>query len=210
MTYMGTGATTMAMLYDDMDVNDTPERRRQNRRLALGGAVQTFRARQRMNVHAAAAQAGLAPMTLRRVEEGQRVRDASYAQTDDFLGLPVGTTKRALNDDELMVELMRRAGVDVDAEDNAAEVVARFAAQTAPAKAHPAVEPHHREALAACAQHVPAAATPLDYARELVRSIYGSEVPELRDVVAAVNRALPDLMALDLQQAEREIGPGQG
>jgi transcriptional regulator with XRE-family HTH domain len=107
---------------------------RQTRRMALGGALQLIRLRNGWNVNDAASRAGIAPMTWRRMEDGQNVRANSYAAVDKLLGLTFGAVKRALNDDLLMVqEIVKLTGTDVRhvASDNAHEFLSEFARTTA-------------------------------------------------------------------------------
>lgn len=107
---------------------------RQTRRMALGGALQLIRLRNGWNVNDAASRAGIAPMTWRRLEDGQNVRANSHAAVDKLLGLPFGTVKRSLNDDLLMVqEIVKLTGADIRhvASDNAHDFLDQFARTTA-------------------------------------------------------------------------------
>lgn len=103
------------------------------RRLALGGVLQIKRATEGWSVEKAAANAGVGHMTWRRVEDGYGVRNKTYAAVDQLLELPIGTVKRALGDDLLMVALARDiAGADTSdvTSASAADWVERFAKST--------------------------------------------------------------------------------
>jgi hypothetical protein len=120
---------TAALFEEDVD---TEAERRQIRQLALGGALQLIRGRRAWSVNDAAQHAGLAPMTWRRIEDGLTVRAASHTAVDRLLELPFGTVRRALNDDLMMVDIVKLTGTDVRhvATDNAAEFLADFARTT--------------------------------------------------------------------------------
>jgi hypothetical protein len=120
---------TAALFEEDVD---TEAERRQIRQLALGGALQLIRGRRAWSVNDAAQHAGLAPMTWRRIEDGLSVRAASHTAVDRLLDLPFGTTRRALNDDLMMVDIVKLTGTDTRhvAADNAADFLADFARTT--------------------------------------------------------------------------------
>lgn len=102
-------------------------RARTVRAVALGGALTLFRQARGWSVNDAAREADLAPMTWRRIENGQTVRDNSLVAVDTLLGLEQGTTRRALADDRLMRGVIQAAtGQDV----TAAGGLASFAEQT--------------------------------------------------------------------------------
>lgn len=82
------------------------------RRLALGGVLQVVRAHKGWSVETAAAETGLGHMTWRRLEAGVKVRNGTYAALDRLFHLHPGTVLQALGDDERMVDLAFRLGVD--------------------------------------------------------------------------------------------------
>ncbi|QJY51232.1 hypothetical protein [Pseudonocardia broussonetiae] len=92
-----------------------PAERRAVRRLVLAGMLQSIRARNGWSVNDAASRASIAPMTWRRLEDGLDVRRRSLTAVDGLLEQPFGTVSRALNDDLVMVELLRLDRDDVDA-----------------------------------------------------------------------------------------------
>lgn len=100
---------------DDMAQRPDPAERRAVRRLVLAGMLQSVRARNGWSVNDAASRAGIAPMTWRRLEDGLDVRRRSHTAVDGLLEQPFGTVTRALNDDLVMVELLRVDREDVDA-----------------------------------------------------------------------------------------------
>jgi hypothetical protein len=145
----------------------------------------------------AAERAGIAPMTWRRVEDGLVVRDRSHVALDRLLECPPGTVKRALADDMLMVELVkRRAGVDARgvAEDNAAEWLDRFAMQTRTGSPRQLRLIHGDRSPAVV---VPGARRPssLELVNRVVEQLSRAEdlTPAMRDLVRAIASALPDL-----------------
>lgn len=96
------------------------------RLLALAGLLQVYRAGKGWSVEQAAAHAGVGHMTWRRAESGAASRVKTYAQMDGLFGFPLGTTNRATNDDELMLGLARKLGVDTG-DMSASEWVRTFA-----------------------------------------------------------------------------------
>lgn len=80
-------------------------------RSALGALIRIRRGHEGISVEALAERARLGHMTLRRIEEGHPVRQASYAALESALGLPVGIVSRALTDEAAMVELAGHLGV---------------------------------------------------------------------------------------------------
>lgn len=219
---------------EEMTHDEDPAVRRTVRMLALGGALQLVRVRNGLNVNEAAAHANLAPMTLRRIEDGLPVREKSHAALDKFLDLAVGTVKRALADDMAMIELLRLTGVDTRHVhvDNAAEFLAAFADQLrtdsprqqrvlgpvrsgpvrsglpghGPVSAWPPVDDATRQALYALSQHVPAQPTDLQLVQSMLDQLTRTApTPAIKDLIEAALRAMPDLIARQLEQAEREI-----
>lgn len=200
------------------------DERRVVRRLALGGALQLIRTRHRWNVAAAAAAAGLAPMTWRRVEDGLAVRERTHAVLDGLLELPFGSVKRALADDLRMVEIVTLAGVDTRhvAADNAGEFLAAFAEQTrtgsprqaralshaaAPERPWPAVDADTRRALEALSQHVPLVRpTDLEVVQRMIDQLTRAPVtPAIHDLLGAALKALPDLISRQVRAACAEL-----
>lgn len=217
-----------AALFGDQDVNTPAEQQaRLTRRLALGGALQLIRQRNDWNVNEAATRAGLAPMTYRRAEDGLAIRERSLTALDHLLDMPVGTVKRALADDLLMVDVVKLAGVDVRhvAADNAGEFLDEFAEQTrtnsprqgrevlprvVAARPWPAVDEATNRALAAFAHHVPATQpTDLEVVNRLLEQLARSSVQTepIRELLRAAHRAVPDLIAAQLREAERDLAP---
>lgn len=220
-------------LFDDPGMThrgEDPVDHRAVRRLALGGALQLVRTRNGWNVTQAASHAGLAPMTVRRVEDGLPVRERSYAALDRLLDLSFGTVKRALADDMLMVEVVKLAGVDTRrvAADNAAEFLAEFGEQTrtdSPRQNRvlghqwsdrsaarrpgpwPAVDDATRRALAEMSQHVPPnRPTDLQLVQQMVDQLTRQPVtPAIDELVQVALKAMPDLIARQLEQAEEDI-----
>lgn len=85
------------------------------RRKALGDAIRQTRIRRGWTVADAAKMTACAPMTLRRVEAGQAVRDRVYEALDGVLSIEPGTVKLALLDDARMSALLATLGVDTPA-----------------------------------------------------------------------------------------------
>lgn len=100
-------------LFDDPDSGARPDPavRRAVRRQVLGGVLHVIRSRKAWSVNDAASQAGIAPMTWRRVEEGLEVRARTLTALDGLLGQPFGTVRRALDDDAEMRRLAKMADV---------------------------------------------------------------------------------------------------
>lgn len=217
----GIEQTTTTTLFDDHDMDQGPDPgvRRAVRRAVLGGVLHLIRAARGWNVNDAASQAGMAPMTWRRLEDGLDVRRRSLAAVDHLLDEPLGTAQRALDDDLLMLSLAGKHGVDVTAAgpigaadflDQLAERFRTGTVSSSPARPAgerwPVVDDAHRRALDAMAHHVPALApTPLDHARALIRALDGTTEPLLQELCRVACKALPDLMALELHQAEAEM-----
>lgn len=229
----------MTTLFDDTEVTHDATEHRAVRRLALGGAIQLVRTRNGWNVTEAAANAGLAPMTWRRVEDGLDVRERSHAALDRVLKVAFGTVKRALADDVQMLELLKLTGVDTRhvASDNAAEFLEAFAEQTrtgsprqkrmigpqrsgpvrsglpghGPVSSWPAVDGRTRDALEAMSMHVPAVQpTDLQLVQRMVDQLTRTAVtPAVRDLIEAALKAMPDLIARQLDQAEQDIRADQ-
>lgn len=227
-------------LFADDDVthaSDDPGVRRATRRLALGGALQLIRARQGWNVNEAASRASIAPMTWRRLEDGMPVRERSHAALDQILGLPFGTVKRALNDDLLMVEIVKLAGIDTRhvVAHNAFEFLQGFGEQTrtdsprqvraaavgqarmqmppAAPVAWPAIDEATRRALEAVSLHVPTVKpTDLELVNRVVEQLTRTttQTPAIRELIQAAARAVPDLIAQQLAEAERDLARDAG
>lgn len=120
-------------LFEDPAMYGQDDRQRgAMRAFALGGVLQLLRASRGWSVEQAAVHAGLGHMTWRRMEDGFTVRNKTYAAVDSLFELPFGTTKRALADDLLMVQLIARVGIDTVevTTSTAAPFVERFARQT--------------------------------------------------------------------------------
>lgn len=103
-----------ATLFDDpvMTSRPDPARRKAVRRQVLGGILQVIRARRAWSVTDAASQAGIAPMTWRRLEDGLEVRQRTLTALDGLLGQSFGTVRRALDDDGALAHLVALTGVD--------------------------------------------------------------------------------------------------
>lgn len=221
-------------LFDNPDVTHAADHEAQRavRRLALGGVLQLIRARNKWKVADAASRASIASMTWRRVEDGMPVRERSHAALDRVLDLPFGSVKRALNDDLLMVDIVRLAGVDTRhvAMDNAAEFLRRFAEQmrtgsprqertalpaapTRPTSEWPAIDEATRLALQAFSMHVPTVKpTDLELVNRVVEQLTRSTVqsPAVRELIQAAARAVPDLIAQQLDEAARDLADERG
>lgn len=119
-------------LFDNPTVYTEDRQRATLRAFALGGVLQVLRAGKGWSVEQAAVHANLGHMTWRRMEDGYSVRNKTYAAVDSLFELPFGTTKRALADDLLMVQLIARVGVDTSevTTASASGFVDRFAQQT--------------------------------------------------------------------------------
>jgi hypothetical protein len=65
---------------------------------AIGASVQAARLRRHWSIELAAEKAGIAHVTWRRVEDGKKVRAATYGALDRFFELPPGTFQRATMD----------------------------------------------------------------------------------------------------------------
>lgn len=215
MTRMGSGATTEPTLFGDTNVSPPDEDTRPELRArALGGVLAILRARNGWSVEAAAAHAGLSHMTVRRLEEGRPVRSKSLAAVDRLLERTVGTVHRALNDDDLMVDLVRAvAGVVDDEHVGPAAFLARFAEQTGPQHRAvrtdwPEVEDATRRALALASMHVPSVRpTDLEVVNRMIERLApaASTTESIRDLVQAAARAIPDLIARQLDDAEHDL-----
>lgn len=81
------------------------------RRRALGAVVRSFRRARGWSVRDAAADAGVAPMTWRRVEQGLEVRACTLARLDRALSRPAGDVASALEDDVAATGLAAVAGL---------------------------------------------------------------------------------------------------
>ena len=213
---------TIATLLDDLDTDRGPDpaERRAVRRRVLAGILQSVRVARGWSVNDAASQAHLAPMTWRRAEEGLEVRRRSLAALDRLLGEQPGTTQRAIDDDLTMLDLVRRRGIDVsgvapaDAANFLDQLAERFRTGTVvahhptPGARWPAVGDSIRRALEAAAQHVPAVQpTDLQLVNRLIEQLTRSAVktPAVRDLIAAAARAVPDLIASELADCERDL-----
>ncbi|MFD4394714.1 helix-turn-helix domain-containing protein [Kitasatospora sp. NPDC058478] len=64
----------------------------------LAETVARRRAELRLSRDACARQAGMSITTWRRVEEGQPVRDVTYARVDEVMGWPLGASTRVIED----------------------------------------------------------------------------------------------------------------
>jgi len=157
--------------------------------IALGGILQTIRAQRGQSVeNMAVADLHIGHMTLRRLEAGHPVRQKTYAAVDTLLDVPVGTVKRALNDDLAMVELIAKAGVDTSAVTpaTAAAFVRTFAAQTSGTHNAAGANPHtHRPAPGSDLQAV---------ANVLNRLAQRPPTPRITAAVMALLDVMPDLL----------------
>jgi transcriptional regulator with XRE-family HTH domain len=84
------------------------------RRCALGAFLRHWRASQDLSVEAMAERAGLSHMTWRRLEDGHAIRARSLGIVEQAAGLPSGAIIRALNDDDALVELAEKLGIEID------------------------------------------------------------------------------------------------
>ncbi|WBP89470.1 hypothetical protein [Kitasatospora cathayae] len=66
----------------------------------LAETVSRRRAELRLSRDACARQAKMSITTWRRVEEGQPVRDITYARVDEVMGWPLGTSARVIEDSD--------------------------------------------------------------------------------------------------------------
>lgn len=225
-------------LFKDDDVthaSDDPGVQRAIRRLALGGVLQLLRVRRGWKVNEAASRASIAPMTWRRLEDGMPVRQRSHAALDQLLDLPFGSIKRALNDNLLMVDIVKLVGVDTRhvAADSAADFLREFGEQTrtdSPRQVRaagqvrmqmppvaptpwPVVDEATRLALQALSTHVPTMKpTDLELVNRVVEQLTRSVVrqsPAVQELIQAAARAVPDLIAHQLHEAERDLAAEQ-
>lgn len=186
------------------DPRDRVRKDRMVRALALGGVLQLLRTREGRSVEQAAVHAGIGHMTWRRVEDGMDVRSKTYAALDGVLSVPPGTVQCALNDDELMVGLIRKAGVADIPSGTSAQVVERFVRQTMSNSSRQRGSVHIGPALvnalptAAKVPATPAQRAPTDLAQatELIERIARRQsTPRLDAAVQALLQAMPDLIA---------------
>lgn len=201
--------------FDDLDETGTAAR--QVRRLALGGGLQYLRAEKHWKVADAASHADVAPMTWRRLEHGLQVRDGSYAKVDELLSLRPGSVKSALADDNAMLDLLRRIGVQIprQASRDAAAVLEEFARATVAntprlERVAPAVAPDTMRALAAAASHVPAIQpTVLQQVTRMLEQLDQAtaelRTPAVQELIEAAAKAIPDLMRGQLDDADRDL-----
>jgi transcriptional regulator with XRE-family HTH domain len=82
------------------------------RRCGLGGILRVVRGHKGWSVEHAAEEAQIGHMTWRRLEAGSRVWAQTYAKVDALFCLHPGTVQMALGDDDALIELARRLGVD--------------------------------------------------------------------------------------------------
>lgn len=215
----GSGTTGNAALFGDNDTDQEANAgARERRAYALSGMLQVVRARHGWSVEQAAIRAGVGHMTWRRAEQGVPSRLKTYATMDRLFELPAGTINRAVRNDELLVELAGRIGVDVtDARNMGATAwVAKYAevaAATTPAgrMVHlpPRRAPQNPDLLGSLgflAQHLPATVpTDLQAATDLVdRMAKHDATPEIRAAIDAVLRAIPDLIGVAVRSAATE------
>lgn len=196
---------TTSLFDQDVDHGPDPDERRAVRRAVLGGVLHSHRVSQGWSVNDAASAASIAPMTWRRLEEGLDVRRRSLTALDGLLGLPLGTTSRALDDDLAMVAFASAAGdvfTGMDTTDSAAyldELAERFRSGTVGSRATVRVTAATRYrsgslgGLTATAGKPPA--SDLVLAAELVESIWTRPTitPTLQAAVDAVLAAMPEL-----------------
>lgn len=216
-------------LFDETDTDHRPDpaERRRTRLLALGGALQLLRTGRGWNVNDAASAANVAPMTWRRLEEGQAVRRRTHVAVDVLLDQPFGTVERAVADDVLMLNLVAHLGA-VDrasvTDDDAGDVLAAYtqrlvtgstrpvqtgrpSSSPRPGSGWPVVDPATSAALAALSQHVPAChPTELELVqRTIERLVNLHPTPAIDALVKAALEALPDLIAHQVHAACVEL-----
>lgn len=216
LTHMGSKDEVGATLFDDPNVTpQTEDEGPELRARALGGVLSVLRDRRGWSVEAAAAHAKLSHMTWRRLEEGRPVRGKSLAAVDQILERPIGTVRRALNDNLLMVDLVRLVGVEAAGvgKGTAPAFLRRFAEQAGPQRPQvatrwPEVTPAANRALAIAAHHVPEVQpTDLQVVNRMIEQLTAaaSTTESIRELVRAAARAIPDLIARELDQCEHEI-----
>lgn len=83
------------------------------RRCALGAVLRHWRASKGLSVEAMAEHAGLSHMTWRRLEDGHAVRPLTYRTVEQAADVPAGLVVRALKDDEALIELAEKLGIEV-------------------------------------------------------------------------------------------------
>lgn len=186
----------------EQPVNRPPaEDARDVRLLALGGVLQLTRSRHQWTVAEAAAEAQIAPMTWRRVEEGLVVRERTHSALDRMFGLSPGTVKRALADDLVMVDVVKLAGVDARhvAADNAGGFLEDFAAQTLAHTPRQDRQEGARLKVVGGGAHreLRPPATDLELVNRVVEQLARSRVqtPAVRKLIDAAAAAVPDLVA---------------
>lgn len=224
---------TSTLFDHDMDHRHQAAERRTIRRLVLAGVLQGVRGRRDWSVNDAASAASIAPMTWRRLEDGLDVRRRSLTAVDGLLGLPFGTTSRALDDDELMVDLLRRIGqhppAELAADDYLGALADRARSAAAPRRTYTIGQEHltdvrttpttysavldpqtmaglaaTREALAAAVDAVRLPISDITRAAELAVSMHRRAVtPAIERAVRALLDALPDLVTADLTDSIR-------
>lgn len=228
---MGSRGISAEALFAEPGVYAGEDQGRQlTRALALGGVLQTLRAREGWSVEQAAVHAGIGHMTWRRVEDGYTVRTKTYAALDRLLGLPFGTTRRATGDDRVLVELMGHVGVDVSnvapataeafVEQFAQGMLSQHARSTVAARASIATEPvrvgrRGRHAVGATAYAIPTLpgppiAAPVQSDLEVIAAamdrLARSGGARAQRAVAAIVDAMPELVqsTQPMQAVERE------
>lgn len=176
------------------------------RRLALGGLLQLIRTRDGKNVNTAAAGARLAPMTWRRVEDGLSVRELSLIHVDLWLGVDPGTVKRALQSNAAMTALVGKFAEAPGIDDTPETFLARFAAQTR------TDSPRQQRVLPSdLALPTPRSGngdagslSALELANRLVEQLArGEQTDRTRALIAAVSRAMPELIERQMADADR-------
>lgn len=190
-------------LFGDFNVKREDDGRRIVRAHALGGILQQIRSQNGWSVEQAAVHVGLGHMTWRRAEDGFDVRRKTYTAIDGLLEVPLGTVQRAMNDDQLMAELIERTGVHVGGS-TPTETVDRFAAQTKTnsprqVRARAAATPtYHFPMPQLTLPNIPTPTVPtnIEVASQLVeRMTRLRPTRAIEEAVQAVLKAMPDLVA---------------
>lgn len=195
---------TTSLFDHDMDHRPDPAARRTVRRLVLAGVLHAARDRNGWSVNDAASKASVAPMTWRRMEQGLDVRRRSLTAVDSVLGLPFGSTSRALEDDLAMIGLLAETGTVVDevSPATAAEFLDTMAERARSGGAAPSVRAHavtvtDPVTVHAAAPRVSSEAVVSDLTRaaQLVDAMVRHDTtPALKRAVEAVLAAMPDLV----------------
>lgn len=122
-------------------VSDETSRAEALRRAALGAFLRHWRAAQDLSVEAMAERAGLSHMSWRRAEDGHAVRARTYTVIEQTTGLPAGIISRALLDDEVLIDLAGKLGIEIEENQSPAAFLRSYALPNAWAQQLAAKDP---------------------------------------------------------------------